>query len=74
MTTAAAQPTPRPRQASRGRRAILALVAAGIVGLVGANAHLVYVSVMSQPDCVPHAKAPASDASGTLYQAARSSC
>jgi hypothetical protein len=74
MTPAAGQPTQRPRRASRGRLAIVALVAAGVAGLVGANAHLVYVSVMSQPDCVPHAKAPASDTSGTLYQAARSSC
>lgn len=73
MTTAAGQP-PRLGRASRGRVAVLAMVALGIAGLLGANAHLVYVSLISQPDCVPHAKVSASDASGTLYQAARSSC
>lgn len=34
----------------------LAIAAAGIALVIGANAHLVYVAVGSQPDCVPHAK------------------
>lgn len=57
------------------------LVAAGIAGavvvlLVVANAHLVYVAVASQPDCVAHIKAPetARTAEGVAYRAARSSC
>lgn len=57
------------------------LVAAGIAGavlvlLVVANAHLVYVAVASQPDCVAHIKAPekARSAEGVAYRAARSSC
>jgi hypothetical protein len=58
-----------------GTRVIVgACVAAGLAVLVAANAHLVYVSVTSQPDCVAHAKQPGSDATGTVYRAARSSC
>ena len=45
----------------------LALVAAGLAVVIGANAHLVRVAFESQPDCVPHLKA------GTLG-AAKSSC
>lgn len=37
----------------------------------GANAHLIWTSVQSQPDCVPHLTVP--DQSGQ-YRAARSSC
>lgn len=57
------------------------LVSAGIAGavillLVVANAHLVYVAVASQPDCVAHIKAPdpARTTDGVAYRAARSSC
>ncbi|MCO5148137.1 MAG: hypothetical protein M9895_18440 [Aquamicrobium sp.] len=63
------------------RRLNWRLVAAGIAGavlvlLVVANAHLVYVAVASQPDCVAHIKAPeqARTAEGVAYRAARSSC
>jgi len=47
------------------------LVPAGLLLLVAANAHLVYVAVSSQPDCVPHLKDPGE---GGAYRAARSSC
>jgi len=57
------------------------LISAGIAGavvvlLVVANAHLVYVAVASQPECVAHIKAPekARTADGGAYRAARSSC
>ncbi|MBV8169507.1 MAG: hypothetical protein JO021_22110 [Alphaproteobacteria bacterium] len=46
------------------------LVAAGVLLLVGAHAHLVYVAVMSQPACVAHARA--GEAGG--LSAARSAC
>lgn len=46
-------------------------VAAGIIGVLGANAHLVYVAFASQPDCVEHGKSPGHD--GT-YRAAKSAC
>ena len=47
------------------------LVSAGLLLLAGANAHLIYVSVKSQPDCIEHAKA-AGEGSG--YRAAKSAC
>jgi hypothetical protein len=46
-----------------------AVAGAGLVILVAANAHLVYVAVTSQPDCVPHQKGE-----GSAYQAAKSAC
>ena len=52
----------------------IALVVAGLVVLVlAANAHLLYVAVTSQPDCVAHLKqgdARQSDA----FRAAKSAC
>lgn len=55
----------------RARAAVLATVAAGLALLVAANAHLVMVSLASEPDCVPHAK---SATEGAAYRAAKSSC
>jgi len=52
------------------RRIVWLLVAAGVLGIVGANAHLVYVAVTSQPDCVDHVRPGA----GAGYGAARSAC
>lgn len=52
------------------------IVAAGVLLFVGANAHLVYVALASQPECVPHEKTrdeKAGDTAGT-YRAARSAC
>ncbi|MDA0704591.1 MAG: hypothetical protein O3A96_15355 [Proteobacteria bacterium] len=51
---------------------VWALVAAGITVFVVANAHLAYVAVSSQPDCVAHLKAPSSDAN--TFRAAKSAC
>lgn len=50
---------------------VFAYVLAGlcITVFVVANAHLVYVAVTSQPDCVPHQKGE-----GGGYQAAKSAC
>jgi hypothetical protein len=47
------------------------LVSAGLVLVIGANAHLLYVAVRSQPDCVEKLKAPGE---GQGYRAARSAC
>ncbi len=52
------------------RRRIWLLVAIGILGVLGANAHLVYVAVTSQPDCVAHVR----PGSGAGFGAAQSSC
>lgn len=47
------------------------LVPAGLLLFVGANAHLVYIALKSQPDCVEHLK----DAvGGGRYRAAKSAC
>jgi hypothetical protein len=51
---------------------VAVVVVIGVVGFLGANAHLAYVAITSQPDCVSHAKT-----SGTtlgVYRAAKSSC
>lgn len=66
----AAPPATRPGRLNW--RLISALIVfAGVLLFAGANAHLVYVAVGSQPDCVPHEKT--ADGAGT-YRAARSSC
>ena len=62
------------RAAFGSRRRIVAISAAviALAVLVGANAHLVAVSISSQPDCVPHLKAPVEGAA--QLRAAISSC
>jgi hypothetical protein len=40
--------------------------------VAAANTHLVYVSLATQPDCMPHLKAP--DKTGSAYRAAKSVC
>jgi hypothetical protein len=47
------------------------IVGMGLSVLIAANAHLVYVALVSQPDCVPHAKAMGEDGA---FRAARSAC
>ncbi|MFV0514203.1 MAG: hypothetical protein ACK5MY_11325 [Jhaorihella sp.] len=50
-----------------------AVLAASVVGIfAAANAHLVAVSVASQPGCVAHVKAPTGG--GGVYRAAKPSC
>jgi len=56
------------------RQTIGLLVAAGLLLLVGANAHLVYVAVTSQPDCVAHVKPGAAGTSSGSFSAAKSAC
>lgn len=57
-----------------GATAIWLAVAAGILVLVGANAHLIYVAVTSQPDCVAHVKPGESGGQGGAFSAAQSDC
>jgi hypothetical protein len=59
--------------ARRGRRWIWLLIGAGLALLIGANWHLVYVAVTSQPDCVAHVRIGASSTPGS-FSAAKSSC
>ena len=56
------------------RRLIVAgAVAGALLVVMLANAHLVYVAIWSQPDCVAHAKPGIGGESGA-YSAAQSSC
>lgn len=48
------------------------LVAAVVLVVVGANAHLVYVAVASQPECIAHLKEAGSQAGE--YRAAKPAC
>ena len=41
---------------ARRRLLVWTLVATGFAVFAGANAHLVYVAVRSQPDCMGHSK------------------
>jgi hypothetical protein len=56
----------------RARSLILAGVGIGVLVLLLANAHLVYVAVTSQPDCVPH-PTTASETAGS-FKAAKPAC
>jgi hypothetical protein len=58
--------------ARAGTRAKVALaVFAGIGLFAAANAHLIWRSVSSQPDCVPHLTMPGAEGQ---FRAAQSSC
>ena len=55
-------------------KAVIGVVVTGLVALVlAANAHLVYVAVMTQPDCVAHHKQADPGHRGS-YRAATSAC
>lgn len=56
------------------RRISLILATAFVVLLGAANAHLVYVAVTSQPDCVPHEKAKDGNGHPGSFRAAKSAC
>lgn len=49
-------------------------VAAGLLLVLMANAHMVYVAFSSQPDCIDHVKRGASVAEAGQFSAASSSC
>lgn len=57
-----------------GRWAIGLLVTSGLLLVAGANAHLVYVAVTSQPDCVAHVKAGDAAVQPGSLSAAQSAC
>ena len=56
----------------RTRTVIGLSVLAALLLLAGANAHLVFVAVTSQPDCVDHVRQ--GDAGQGTFRAAKSSC
>lgn len=47
------------------------LVGAGALVFIAANAHLIHIALVSQPDCVERLKA---EGNGSVYRAARPSC
>jgi hypothetical protein len=62
-----------PTRLGRKGRWTLAAIGLAIVALMAlANTHLVYVSLATQPECVPHLKAP--DHGGGTFRAAASAC
>ena len=66
-------PADAPDRSSRlnWRMISLSIAAAVSALLIGANAHLIYVAVVSQPDCVPHAKEAGENGA---FRAAEPSC
>lgn len=60
------------RRPSRARVVIGVMVGAGLLVLVLANTHLVYVAVSSQPECVAHLKS--ADGTSGAFRAAKSAC
>ena len=58
----------------RGRWTMGMIVLAGLLVVVGANAHLLYVAVTSQPDCVAHGRPGETAASSGSFSAATSAC
>ena len=58
----------------RRKTAAWFLVGAGVLFIAAANAHLVYVAVTSQPDCVAHVRPGEATAARASFSAARSAC
>ncbi|MCC6597292.1 MAG: hypothetical protein IT559_00685 [Alphaproteobacteria bacterium] len=54
------------------KRRIWLLVGAAIVVVILANAHLVYIAISTQPECVPHQKDKVEDGAG--FRSAKSAC
>ena len=67
----AIQPAMKP---PRRRWTIGLLVAGGLLLVVGANAHLLYAALTSQPECVPHARPGESAAKPGQFSVAKSAC
>ncbi|WP_108460450.1 hypothetical protein [Devosia naphthalenivorans] len=61
-----------PRGAKRGKLIAVILALAAVFLLLAANAHFLYVALMSQPECIAHVK-PGVNVSGQ-FSAAKSAC
>jgi hypothetical protein len=55
------------------RPVVWAAIGAGLLLLI-ANSHLVYVAIVSQPECVAHVRQGEGDPAHGKFSAARSSC
>jgi hypothetical protein len=69
MSKAASQWTP-----ARTKALVWLTVAFGLALLAFANAHLLYVAMTSQPDCVAHVRQGDGATSAGTFSAAKSSC
>ena len=56
------------------KAAVWLAIGAGLLLVLIANSHLVYVAVVSQPECVAHVRQGESSAKDGRFSAARSSC
>jgi hypothetical protein len=68
--TFAATPTAR----STIKPLVKLLIGFGALLFVAANAHLLYVAMTSQPDCVDHVRGGQANERSTGFSAAKSSC
>jgi hypothetical protein len=50
------------------------MIGAGLLLLLIANSHLVYMAIVSQPECVAHVRQGEGDPAQGKFSAARSSC
>jgi hypothetical protein len=58
----------------RTRTILWLAIGAGLLLVLIANSHLVYIAVTSQPDCVAHLRQGEGSAKDGRFSAARSSC
>lgn len=58
----------------RRKVAVWLLVGLGLLLLTAANWHLVYVAMVSQPDCVAHVRQGEGSGAKDRFSAAKSSC
>lgn len=72
MTAASAAPEVLPQRRANPRLRWFAIIATLLAIFVGANAHLVYVAMQSQPECVVHDGGDA--ASVTALRPAKPAC
>ena len=56
------------------RLSVWLVLIAGVALVIGANGHLIYVAVTSQPDCVAHVRPGAGDGARGSFSAAKPSC
>ncbi len=60
--------------AMKSRTLLWLSIGAGIALLLAANAHLVYVAMTSQPECVTHLRTGDNPSAAAQFRAAKSSC
>lgn len=62
------------QQPMKSRTLLWLAIGAGLALLFAANAHLVYVAMTSQPDCVAHLRSNDNPNAAAQFRAAKSSC